>query len=201
MPADKLVQMAKLGVVLDDLDGRKRPRRHGDPVLDELQQNFGCNVCTLMSMMSEKLMPSACEVDVTGVLTMYALQLARARPARWSTGTTTTAAIDDKCVLFHCGNWAKAFLPDIKIANAPILGRSLGVENTYGALEGRTPAGPLTFGAFHDGRPRASVAAMSARRIHRRRAEDVRHPRGRQVPDLQKLLRGVCRRGSNTTWS
>jgi L-fucose isomerase-like protein len=48
---------------------------------------------------------------------------------------------DDKCVLFHCGNWAKTFLPDIKIANAPILGSTLGVENTYGALEGRTPAG------------------------------------------------------------
>ena len=29
---------------------------------------------------------------------------------------------EDKCVLFHCGNWAKTFLPDIKIATAPILG-------------------------------------------------------------------------------
>ena len=41
-----------------------------------MQQNFGVNVCTLMSMMSEQLMPSACEVDITGVLSMYALQLA-----------------------------------------------------------------------------------------------------------------------------
>jgi L-fucose isomerase-like protein len=52
----------------------------------------------------------------------------------------------DRCVLFHCGNWAKSFIPDGKIANAPILGSTLGIENTYGALDGRSPAGPLTFG-------------------------------------------------------
>ena len=40
----------------------------------------------------------------------------------------------------------QGFLPDIKIATAPILGSTLGEENTYGALEGRTPQGPLTFG-------------------------------------------------------
>jgi L-fucose isomerase-like protein len=34
-----------------------------------------------MSMMSERFLPSACEVDVTGVLTMYAMQLAAAAPA------------------------------------------------------------------------------------------------------------------------
>ena len=46
-----------------------------------LQQNYGVNVCTLMSMMSEQLMPSACEVDVTGVVSMYALQLASGTPS------------------------------------------------------------------------------------------------------------------------
>jgi len=51
-------------------------------------------------------------------------------------------------VLFHCGNWPKAFAPDTRIANAPILGSTLGVENTYGAMEGRTPAGPLTYARF-----------------------------------------------------
>ena len=106
-----------------------------------LQENYGCNVCTCMSMMSEKFMPSACEVDVTGVLTMYALQLASQRPARWWTGTTTTATDDDKCVLFHCGNWAKYFAPTSESPTRRSSARTLGVENTYGALEGRTPPG------------------------------------------------------------
>ena len=111
-----------------------------------MQQNFGVNGCTLMSMMSENLLPSACEVDVTGVVTMYAMQLASGTPSALVDWNNNYGRDPNKCVLFHCGNWAKSFLPDIKIATAPILGTTLGEENTYGALSGRTPAGPLTFG-------------------------------------------------------
>src|SRR3979490_2308201 len=31
----------------------------------------------------------------------------------------------DKCVLFHCGNWAKSFFGEVKMANAEILARRL----------------------------------------------------------------------------
>ena len=41
-----------------------------------LQDNFGCATCLTMSMMGEKLTPSACEVDVMGAVSMYALALA-----------------------------------------------------------------------------------------------------------------------------
>ena len=101
-----------------------------------LQQNFGVNVCTLMSFMSDKMMPSACEVDITGVLSMYALQLASDQPAALVDWNNNYAGEENKCVLFHCGNWAKSFYPsDVKMATAPILGSTLGVENTYGALD------------------------------------------------------------------
>ena len=38
-------------------------------------------VGTISSMMSEKLIPSACEVDVAGRVAMYALQLASGVPS------------------------------------------------------------------------------------------------------------------------
>ena len=38
-----------------------------------------------------------------------------------------------------------SFLPDTQIGTAPILGTTLGEENTYGAVAGRTPSGPVTF--------------------------------------------------------
>ena len=99
------------------VDGGERARRDGNTMLDQsVQQNFGCNVCTLMSMMSERFMPSACEVDVTGVLTMYAMQLAADSPAAIVDWNNNYGDDDDKCALFHCGNWAKSFLPDIKIS-------------------------------------------------------------------------------------
>ena len=147
VPEEKLLQMARLGVVLDDWMEANAIDATAIQCWTSVQENFGCNVCTLMSMMSERFMPSACEVDVTGVLTMYAMQLAvDARPSALVDWNNNYGDDEDKCVLFHCGNWAKTFLPDIKIANAPILGSILGVENTYGALDGRTPAGPLTYG-------------------------------------------------------
>jgi L-fucose isomerase-like protein len=78
VPEEKLVQMAKLGVVLDDWMEANAIAATAIQCWTSVQQNYGCNVCTLMSMMSERFLPSACEVDVTGVLTMYAMQLAAA---------------------------------------------------------------------------------------------------------------------------
>jgi L-fucose isomerase-like protein len=196
VPNDKLVQMAKLGVVLGRWMDANAIDATAIQCWTSVQQNFGCNVCTLMSMMSERFMPSACETDVTGVLTMYAMQLAAESPAALVDWNNNYGDDENKCTLFHCGNWAKSFLPDIKIANAPILGSTLGVENTYGALEGRTPAGPLTFGrvttADADGAIRCYVGEGEL-------TNDELNTFGTRavasVPQLQKLLRYVCQRG------
>jgi L-fucose isomerase-like protein len=196
VPAEKLVQMAKLGVVLGRWMDANAIDATAIQCWTSVQQNFGCNVCTLMSMMSERFMPSACEVDVTGVLTMYAMQLAADSPAALVDWNNNYGDDENKCTLFHCGNWAKSFLPDIKIATAPILGSTLGVENTYGALEGRTPAGPLTYGrvttADVDGCIRAYVGEgeLTNDELNTFGTRAVAH-----VPQLQRLLRYVCQQG------
>ena len=145
-PNDRLVQIAKLDVVLADFMKENSLDATAIQCWTSLQKNYGCNVCTSMSMMSENMLPSACEVDVTGTLSMYAMQLASGSPSALVDWNNNYADDDTKCVLFHCGNWAKSFLPDITISTAPILGTSVGTENTYGALDGRTPAMPLTYG-------------------------------------------------------
>jgi L-fucose isomerase-like protein len=196
VPDEKLVQMAKLGVVLDRWMEANAIDATAIQCWTSVQQNLGCNVCTLMSMMSESFLPSACEVDVLGVLTMYAMQLAAKSPAALVDWNNNYGDDENKCALFHCGNWAKSFLPDIKIANAPILGSTLGVENTYGALEGRTPAGPLTYGrlstADNDGKIRAYVGEGEL-------TNDVLNTFGTRavahVPRLQDLLHFICRQG------
>ncbi len=196
VPPEKLVQMAKLGVVITDWMNANCLDATAIQCWTSLQQNYGCNVCTLMSMMSEKFLPSACEVDITGVLTMHAMQLAGGTPAALVDWNNNYADDDNKCVLFHCGNWAKSFLPDIKIANAPILGSTLGVENTYGALDGRTPAGPLTYGrittADTDGTIRAYVGEgeLTNDELDTFGNRAVAH-----VPNLQKVMQHVCREG------
>ncbi|RIK41344.1 MAG: fucose isomerase, partial [Chloroflexi bacterium] len=145
VPPPSLVKMAKLGVVIEKWMDANGLHATAIQCWTSLQRNFGVNVCTLMSIMSERLMPSACEVDITGVVSMYAQQLASGTPSALVDWNNNYANDPNKCVFFHCGNWAKSFIPDAAIATAPILGTTLGEENTYGAMAGRTPAGPVTF--------------------------------------------------------
>lgn len=196
VPPAKLAQMARLGVVLDDFVAAHHLDATAIQCWTSVQANHGCNVCTAMSMMSENLLPSACEVDVTGVLTMYAMQLASGSPSALVDWNNNYGADPDKCVLFHCGNWAKSFLPDIKILNAPILGTAVGLDNTWGALDGRTTARPLTYGRITTddaaGRIRTYVGEGEL-------TDDPLHTFGNRavahVPKLQQLMRYVCREG------
>jgi L-fucose isomerase-like protein len=196
VPPARLVQMARLGLVLDDFVAANHLDATAIQCWTSVQQNHGCNACTSMSMMSESFLPSACEVDVTGVLTMYAMQLASGSPSALVDWNNNYGADPDKCVLFHCGNWAKSFLPDVKILNAPILGSTLGVENTWGALDGRTPAAPLTFGRITTddaaGRIRTYVGEgeLTNDPLNTFGNRAVAH-----VPKLEKLMHYVCREG------
>ena len=196
VPNPSLLLMAKFGIIVLDWMTRLDLDASAIQCWSSLQQNYGVNCCTIMSMMSEKLMPSACEVDVAGTVAMYALQLASGKPSALVDWNNNYGNDPNKCVFFHCGNWAKAFLPDIEIATAPILGSVLGEQNTYGALAGRTPSGPVTFGRISTDDRSGQIAAYVG---EGRFTDDELKTFGTravvEVPDLQKLMRVICRRG------
>jgi L-fucose isomerase-like protein len=195
-PPDKLVQIAKLDVVLANFVEENSLDATAIQCWTSLQQNYGCNVCTSMSMMSENMLPSACEVDVTGTLTMYAMQLASGSPSALVDWNNNYAADENKCVLFHCGNWAKSFLPDIQMSTAPILGTSVGTENTYGALDGRTPASPLTYGRLSTDDTKGVIKAYIGE--GNLTDDDLKTFGNRAVasiPNLQSLMQYVCKNG------
>jgi L-fucose isomerase-like protein len=196
VPTTAILRMAKLAVVIsgwmraNDLDASALQ------CWTSVQRNYGVNVCTLMSMMGQQLMPSACEVDVTGVASMYALQLASGRPAALVDWNNNYGGDPNRCVLFHCGNWPREFLPDMEIKSAPILGSTIGEENTFGALWGRTPAGPMSYARIStddvDGMVRAYVGEG-------RFTDDPLDTFGSravvEVPQLQRLMKYICKNG------
>jgi L-fucose isomerase-like protein len=195
-PGDKMVQIAKLDVVLADFMEENALDATAIQCWTSLQKNYGCNVCTSMSMMSENMLPSACEVDVTGTLSMYAMQLASGSPSALVDWNNNYADDDTKCVLFHCGNWAKSFLPDIQISTAPILGTSVGTENTYGALEGRTPASPLTYGRISTDDNKGTIKVYVGEGELTNDSLDTFGTRAvAQINNLQGLMQYVCRNG------
>lgn len=196
VPTAKLVQMARLGLVLDDFVSANHLDATAIQCWTSLQANHGCNVCTSMSMMSENFLPSACEVDVTGVLTMYAMQLASSSPSALVDWNNNYGSDDDKCVLFHCGNWAKSFLPDARISTAPIIGTVVGEENTYGALDGRTPASALTFGRITTDDAAGTIRAyVGEGELTTDELKTFGNRAVARVPKLQRLMRHVCREG------
>ena len=111
-----------------------------------LQDNFGCATCLTMSMMGEDLMPSACEVDIMGALSMYALALASGAPPAildWNNNYGTEA---DICVCTHCGNFPKSFFGDVpEISELDVLGEVIGRSKCFGAVKGKVKPGPMTF--------------------------------------------------------
>ncbi len=196
VPSESILRMAKFGVSLtrwmEELDIQATALQ----CWNSIQKNYGINVCTLMSMMSDQLMPSACEVDITGVASMYALQLATNQPAALVDWNNNYASDPDKCVLFHCGNFAKTFFTEAHIAYADILATTLGKENTYGAINGRVPAGPMSFARISTDDTEGIIRAYVG---DGRFTDDPLSTFGSraviEVPDLQYLLKFICRNG------
>jgi L-fucose isomerase-like protein len=198
VPPDRLAKMARLGVVIDewmaehDLDATAIQCWHS------LQQNFGVNVCTLMSIMSSKMMPSACETDVTGLASMYALQLAAEEPAAIVDLNNNYGDDPDKCVLFHCGNWPLNFYPEgeAEMLIADVLGTTLGNENVFGAIKGRAKAAPLTIARISTDDVNGACKAYVA---EGRFLDDPLDTFGSsavvEIPDFQPLLKLICKVG------
>ena len=195
-PPDSLVKMAKFAMVVDDWMKSLGLTATAVQCWSSMQKNFGVNVCTIMSMMSEQMLPSACEVDIAGVVSMYALQLASERPSALVDWNNNYGNDPDKCVLFHCGNWAKDFLPDVRIGTAPILGTMLGEENTFGALEGRTPAGPMSYCRVSTDDATGKIRAYTGNGVFTDDPLDTFGTRAVvRVPRLQDLMQFICLNG------
>jgi L-fucose isomerase-like protein len=196
IPNDALVKMAKLGLVID------RWMREVDVTVSAVQcwtameEFFGVVPCTIMSIMSNANMPSACEVDVCGTISMYALTLASETPSALLDWNNNYGEDPDKAVCFHCSNLPKAFFDDAEMDYQAIIAGTVGRENTYGTIVGKVKAGPMTFARFstddRTGRIRGYVG----------QGEFTKDPLKTfggagvvRIPQLQSMLRHICERG------
>lgn len=196
IPADALAKMARLGVALDEWVASNEVDAIAFQCWTSIQKYYGVNACTLLSMLSEQMRPAACEVDVTGALSMYALQLASGKPSALVDWNNNYGADPDKCILFHCGNWARSFFSEVRMANAEILATTLGTHNTFGTISGVAAPTPMTFARIttddRHGRIRTYVGQG-------RLTDDPLDTFGSravaEIPDLRQLLHYICKHG------
>jgi L-fucose isomerase-like protein len=196
VPAESLLRMAKLAAVVEAWMQETQVTMSAVQCWTALEQYYGVVPCTMMSMMSNSLLPAACEVDVCGVVAMYALQLASGTPSALLDWNNNYGDDPDKTVCFHCSNLPKHFFEDVVMDYQEIIAGSVGKENTFGTVVGRVKAGPMTYARISTDELNGTITGYVG---EGRFTNDPLHTFGgygvAEIPNLQDLLRFICENG------
>ena len=196
VPEAALLKMAKLGAVVDGWMKQTHCTISAVQCWTSMEEFFGVVPCTIMSMMSNELIPSACEVDVPGTLSMYMLALASQTPSALLDWNNNYGSDPNKCVCFHCSNLPKHFFKEVKMDFQQIIAGTVGKENTYGTCEGVIKPGAMCFARYSTDDRRGVVRGYTGAG---RFTDDPLQTFGgagvAEIPQLQKLLKYICREG------
>jgi L-fucose isomerase-like protein len=144
--ADQQLKQAKLTIAMDGWIAENGCDAVAVQCWDSLQKNYGCAACLSMSLLGDRGIPAACEMDVTGAVSMLALRLASFGAPGYMDWDNNYGDDRDKCVNVHCANYPKEFFGgDMLVGYLDILGTTLGTDNCFGACKGRVQPGPMTF--------------------------------------------------------
>ena len=196
VPAEALLKMAKLGAVVDGWMKETDVSISAVQCWTSLEEYFGVVPCTVMSMMSENLMSSACEVDICGVVGMHALQLASQTPSALLDWNNNYGDDPDKAVCFHCSNLPKHFFKEVRMDFQEIIAGTVGKENTFGTCVGRVKSGPMSYARFSTDDRTGSIRGYVGEGEFTDDPLDTFGGAGVvRIPKLQELLRYICERG------
>src|SRR5947209_5970814 len=148
VPDPALIKMAKLGYVIDQWMKQTDVKVSAVQCWTAMEEYFGVVPCTIMSMMSNNLLPAACEVDVCGTLSMHALALASETPSALLDWNNNYGSDPNKAVCFHCSNLPKHFFQDVRMDFQEIIAGTVGKDNTFGTVVGRVKPGAMSFARF-----------------------------------------------------
>jgi L-fucose isomerase-like protein len=196
IPEAALLKMSKLGAVIDGWMKEVSVTISAVQCWTSLEEYFGVVPCTIMSMMSNDLIPSACEVDVPGTLSMHMLALASGTPSALLDWNNNYGSHPDKCVCFHCSNLPKHFFNEVKMDFQEIIAGTVGKENTFGTCVGRVKSGAMTYARYSTDDRRGVVRGYTGPGQF---TDDPLTTFGgagvAEIPKLQKLLKYICREG------
>jgi L-fucose isomerase-like protein len=149
-----------------------------------------------MSIMSNNLLPSACETDIAGLLGMYVLQSASGSPAALLDWNNNFGTDPNKGVVFHCSNLPKAFFAEQKMDYQEIIAGTVGKENTFGTIVGRISPGPFTYCRISTDDLQGSVSSyLGQGRFTEDRLDTFGGYGVIELPRFQELLQFICRSG------
>ncbi len=197
IPAGPLMKMAKFGAVVDGWMKDNQLAGTSIQCWTAMEEFFGVVPCTLMSMMSNSLMPSACETDMIGMIGMYVLQLAAGDPSAIVDWNNNYGEDPDKAVIFHCSNLPKHFFEEPKMDFQEIIaGSGRASSSTFGTIVGSLKAGPLTYCRVSTDDMKGKLRAYCGEgEITSDKLQTFGGYGVVKIPGLQNLLQYVCNHG------
>jgi L-fucose isomerase-like protein len=196
IPKQALLKMAKLGAVVDEWMKAVDVQISAVQCWTSMEENLGVVPCTVMSMMSDSLLSSACETDVCGVLSMHALQLASGTPSALLDWNNNYGSDPNKAVCFHCSNLPKHFFKDVRMDFQEIIAGTVGKDNTFGTCVGQVKAGAMSYARFSTDDFSGKIRGYAGQG---RFTDDPLETFGGagvvEIPQMQKLLRYICENG------
>lgn len=147
VPQEKHTMLARIAVVLDAVIAEYGLNCLALRCWDELERRYGVAPCVILSMLNERGISAACELDVCNALTMHALHLASDEPAACLDWNNNYSNDPDKCILFHCGPVPSSLMASGTghVTEQLMFKKSYGNGCGWGCNEGRLGAWPMTY--------------------------------------------------------
>ncbi len=162
-----------------------------------IQANYGVCSCTTMSRFGDEGMPSACEADIMGTMSMHAAMLASASPAGLADWNNLHNDDDELVNVWHCGVFPAAFArTPVRLGVQEIIASSGAAtyEDSEGTIEFVARDGPLTLCRITQDAEGPTRAVISEGAIESNPAVTFGCYGWCRIPGLQRLYRDVLLR-------
>ena len=148
-PEEKLIKMAKVQAVFEDLVKEYNWQAVAVRCWNEFQTTLGIAPCTSLCLLNEAGISAACEVDVNNAIMMRALSLASDTPCMLLDFNNNYGEAENKAIMFHCGPIPASMLEGKgKVIEHLMFKKTFGEGSGVGVNKGNIKTGNITFGSI-----------------------------------------------------
>ncbi len=148
-PDEKLVKMAKIQAVFEDLVKEYNWQAVAIRCWNEFETILGVAPCTSLGLLNDLGISAACEVDIPNAVMMRALSLASDGPCMLLDFNNNYGEDETKAIMFHCGPIPPSMLEGKgKIVEHLMFKKTFGEGTGVGVNKGRIKPGDITFGSI-----------------------------------------------------
>ncbi len=148
-PPEKLENISRLGVVIDELIEEFDLQAIAIRCWDELQKKYGIAPCLILGELNERGIAAACELDITNAVMMRAIGLAANHPVMLLDVNNNYEDDMDKVIFFHCGPAPISMMQGTgKIEEHLMFRKSYGEGSGVGINKGKFIVDDVTVGSL-----------------------------------------------------